>query len=358
MNSKQPNKTPQIENMSTQKVEYNVYQRNTLPDNILEQLPVLMQDMQRMGYGLPPASTDNFVMRLAVDIPKHIQETWIIATVSDKLTGYCTATRTIAYENTNRVFLNYVYVIKAMRERGIGKKIVNVLLEQLPSEVSILEYWAIEKTAGQEFMKAVFQKPAAFTVRQSASEVRNFDLIKIQTTVQKLVSNAESKNYELLFIDDADFENVVNLEEYIQATEAIYNDMPLEELTLEKTVIDEDRFLQGYESGKKTGNRYMTFVALYQGKIAAMTEVMINKFQEHVAWQKITGVVKEHRGNRLGLTLKFQMLDKLLRDTEAKYWFTDNSGTNIHMIRINDELGFKELPKGFVYEIAIKEIRF
>ncbi len=87
-----------------------------------------------------------------------------------------------------------------------------------------------------------------------------------------------------------------------------------------------------------------------------MTEVEINKYLKPVAWQRLTGVVSTHRGNNLGLTLKYMVLQRLLERAEVEYWYTDNAGTNKYMIRINDILRYKEWLKGFLYEIEIDEI--
>lgn len=80
-------------------------------------------------------------------------------------------------------------------------------------------------------------------------------------------------------------------------------------------------------------------------KPIAMTEIW-NKFEApDVANQSDTGVIFEHRGKKLGLTLKYQMLDYLLTSEgtkNVKLWSTGNAASNKHMLAINDELNYKE----------------
>lgn len=69
------------------------------------------------------------------------------------------------------------------------------------------------------------------------------------------------------------------------------------------------------------------------------------------------GVVKKYRGHNIGLTLKYLMLEKLLKDPQVKYWITENAGSNDHMIRINHKLGYKEWLTAYMYETKLDELK-
>ncbi|MHA2253579.1 MAG: GNAT family N-acetyltransferase [Candidatus Kariarchaeaceae archaeon] len=333
-----------------------VHKKNEIPDHFREQLPPMMQDMHWIGVILPPPDLERFAEELRVKPREHLDELWIIASLENTLVGYCRAIWMTKYDNLNRVELYEIYVIEKLRRKGIGKKLIKTLLTSIPDHITIFGYWAIEKTAGEAFMENVFQKKPGYTIRQSVSKIRKFQLEDVSVTSNELKSQAMANGYEIIYIGNAEFAKYVNVQEYVTAVESIEHDMPLEELSLERPNLTKERFLQNYERGKKRGYSYMTFVALNDGKIVGMTEIMIDAYQPHVAWQAITGIISSHRGNQLGLTLKYQMLTKLLRDTKVKYWFTDNAGSNEHMININDKLGFKEWPKGYLYETNINEI--
>ena len=78
---------------------------------------------------------------------------------------------------------------------------------------------------------------------------------------------------------------------------------------------------------------------------------MISQFQPEVARQGDTGILKSHRGNGLGLAVKYQMLEKLLSETDAKYWRTGNAGSNEHMLRINRLLRHEPFVSVIEFEV-------
>ncbi|MHA1122834.1 MAG: hypothetical protein ACTSPC_08555, partial [Candidatus Heimdallarchaeota archaeon] len=97
-----------------------------------------------------------------------------------------------------------------------------------------------------------------------------------------------------------------------------------------------------------------TFVAIHKEtkEIAGVTVTYINEHHTKIAHQQDTGVVRAHRGNGLGLALKYQMLEKLLFETKATKWQTGNAGSNEHMLRINNMLNHEPFTSIPVYEIS------
>src|SRR5690606_20989594 len=67
-----------------------------------------------------------------------------------------------------------------------------------------------------------------------------------------------------------------------------------------------------------------------------------------------TAVVPEHRGRRIGIWVKAAMLDWLagtrpgVREIE-----TDNAGDNVHMLAVNEELGFRVERESMEYQAPV-----
>ena len=60
------------------------------------------------------------------------------------------------------------------------------------------------------------------------------------------------------------------------------------------------------------------------------------------AHQGITAVLPAHRGHRLGLLTKTEMLYLLItRAPEVRRILTRNAGVNEHMVAINEQLGYQ-----------------
>jgi mycothiol synthase len=78
------------------------------------------------------------------------------------------------------------------------------------------------------------------------------------------------------------------------------------------------------------------------GKFAGFTEVFWNPNRGHLVQQGDTGVFPQHRNKGLGRWLKAAMLEKMIQERPAvKLVRTDNADSNVAMLRINHELGFK-----------------
>jgi GNAT superfamily N-acetyltransferase len=77
------------------------------------------------------------------------------------------------------------------------------------------------------------------------------------------------------------------------------------------------------------------------GDPAAISEVSVDPADPGWGHQQITGVVREHRGHRLGLLVKVAMLE-LLREEEpaVERIQTWNAESNRHMIAVNEALGY------------------
>jgi hypothetical protein len=120
------------------------------------------------------------------------------------------------------------------------------------------------------------------------------------------------------------------------------NDAPLNDLALEDDVWNPERY-RGFESAM--ASRRITshrLVARHRetGDIAGFTAVAVEQDRPHLGFQEDTAVVRDHRGHRLGLRLKIEML-RLLRDRlpRIKQIDTWNALSNNHMIAVNDALG-------------------
>jgi GNAT superfamily N-acetyltransferase len=78
------------------------------------------------------------------------------------------------------------------------------------------------------------------------------------------------------------------------------------------------------------------------GCLAAVTQVMCDPANSGWAFQGITAVLPEHRGHRLGLLAKSEMLELLIgRTPDVRRVLTRNADANRHMVAINERLGYQ-----------------
>ena len=134
------------------------------------------------------------------------------------------------------------------------------------------------------------------------------------------------------------------------------NDAPTDDLDCEDEVFNAAR-MRDYESSVAAhGNELYRVVArhLPTGELAGQTVVAVSRIQPGWGAQHDTSVVREHRGHRLGLLLKADML-RWLREAEAGLASitTWNAESNDQMIGVNEILGYVVLGRARVYQRAL-----
>jgi GNAT superfamily N-acetyltransferase len=131
------------------------------------------------------------------------------------------------------------------------------------------------------------------------------------------------------------------------------NDAPIDDLDIEDDVWSDERF-RGYEDAMR--NRRIRLIRLVaqrrsDGELGGFTTMAIEDERPHLGFQEDTAVVGEHRGHRLGMRLKIEML-QLLREREPGIVQIDtwNAESNSHMIAVNDAIGCFVVGRGLEYQ--------
>ena len=126
----------------------------------------------------------------------------------------------------------------------------------------------------------------------------------------------------------------------LSTVEAI-NDAPLDDLELDDDTFTVDR-LRRYDAAQQAQQQrtYRIIARSHDGTPAGHTVVAVDGRRPHLAEQHDTTVRREHRGHRLGLRLKLEMLEWLREaEPQVEQIDTDNQDSNRHMIDVNDAIG-------------------
>jgi GNAT superfamily N-acetyltransferase len=142
----------------------------------------------------------------------------------------------------------------------------------------------------------------------------------------------------------------------VAAVSEAMNDAPRHE-GFEERRLDARRLRERIESRLElTGARRYTVAARHDasGEMAAITQVFVSP--EHPDWgqQGLTAVTRPHRGHRLGLLVKAEMM-RWLAEAEPKLERieTGNADSNQHMIAINEALGYQLADPGWQHFTAL-----
>ena len=148
------------------------------------------------------------------------------------------------------------------------------------------------------------------------------------------------------------------LAQLVEVTEAI-NDAPMGDLTFEDEVFDVAR-LRDIESAREgRGDRIYRLAARHRetGVIGGHTLVVVNPLRPERAGQGDTAVHRDHRGHRLGLLLKIEMM-RWLAEAEPQLTSisTWNHADNRYMIDVNEAIGYRLSRVFAMYERAVSPV--
>lgn len=334
-----------------------------IPENLIQGIiKIRIEGEEDYNYPLDVTTTDEETELKAMKLPPH-PDNRIITVVGhrgDQVVALGTLRLNVGSHNRSNASI-MVRTLSSERRKGYGKAILEKLVQEIPEEVEILFFQVLPQYEGFYTYVEKFPVKLGMVERKSASDLRKFNLDEVRSKAAVLRRNAEERGYEFVKIRDYEFPNDFNLKAYMEALEQIWNDMPSEELSFEDERINERHFEVMKERIKTRGTHNWLIVCIEKetGNPVGMTDVFLDYRFPELLYQGDTGVIREHRGKRLGLTLKYLMLEDILSDErlkDAKYIQTHNAHSNEPMIRINNDLGYEEVAMLREYEIRKNDL--
>ena len=144
----------------------------------------------------------------------------------------------------------------------------------------------------------------------------------------------------------------------MEVTAAI-NDAPMGDLTFEDEVFDVARLRDIETAREGRGDRIYRLAARHRetGVIGGHTVVVVNPLRPEHAGQGDTAVHRDHRGHRLGLLLKIEMM-RWLAETEPQITeiTTWNHADNRYMIDVNEAIGYRLSRVFAMYERTVSAV--
>ncbi len=171
------------------------------------------------------------------------------------------------------------------------------------------------------------------------------------------VAEAAAAGYELERLHPPISDEI--LQQMIEVTAAI-NDAPMGKLTYEDEKFDLQR-MQDIETARRaSGWREYRIVARHRdtGEIGGHTEVTVHPSEPTIGHQNDTAVAKPHRGHRLGLLLKIDMMRWLAEaEPQLEVIETWNNVDNHYMITVNEDLGYRRSRTFATFELRLLKNR-
>ncbi len=239
-------------------------------------------------------------------------------------------------------------VAPAHRRRGIASRLIEAMSD-LARETGRTKLgadgWDNEASRG-------FAEKHGLSVGSKAINRRQFLADVDPDVLAKLRDEAEhaSDDYELIRIVGPTPEDLID--DVVVMTAAI-NDAPTDDLEIEDQVFTAER-VRNYERAiARRGQRFYHLIARQRstGDLAGHTIVAVEEERPTVGHQHDTSVLEAHRGHRLGLLLKADMV-QWLAEVEPQLVSVDtwNAESNDHMIHVNELLGYRVLGRGLEFQ--------
>ena len=240
-------------------------------------------------------------------------------------------------ENTAAAFVRG-HVHPDRRRSGIGRRLFDLAVAEAVAAGRTRVYsGAMDATPGGPALEAWGLVPT-----EGRYAVRRLDLHATpDRTWQRLHEEAaaHAEDYELLRLVGPTPEELLTGMALLH--EAI-NDAPVNDEGEEPTLFDAQR-VRDYDTAM-AGRRQTVYRVLARhrgsGEWAGISMLCVDEFAPTVAFQEDTSVVRSHRGHRVGLLMKADMLRWVTQERpEIAAVDTWNSVSNHHMIAVNERLG-------------------
>ncbi|MBY9073535.1 GNAT family N-acetyltransferase [Nocardioides sp. WL0053] len=269
---------------------------------------------------------------------------------SDRLVGRVTV-HTSEWDNLHLAWTG-VCVHPELRRAGRGSELLGFAEDRVRElgRTSIgCDGWDLPGTHGFAERHGLPRRGAAINRRQTLAKV---DRARVGALYDDALAHAGA--YELVRITGRTPEHL--LDAVAEMTAAI-NDAPTDDLDLEDEVFPTERIVAYERAQELRGRRMYRVVARHKetGALAGHTVVAVESERPWIGDQHDTAVVRAHRGHRLGLLLKADMM-RWLADEEPALETVDtwNMESNDHMIGVNEALGYEALGREYQFQRDVR----
>lgn len=246
-------------------------------------------------------------------------------------------------DNTHLAFVG-VNVRPAHRRKGMGAALLGRVLEMVREfrRTTVITEVNTPLADPPESAGSHFFERHGFA-RASLEIHRVLDLPVAAAHLESLERDVSAHHAGYDIVSFADRVPDEHLDGFCALQSAFNSEVPMGDLDIEPEVWDESRVRAGEEQARRMGrHRQATIAVTGGGQVVALTEMFSAEGQPDIGWQSGTLVLPDHRGHRLGMTVKLANLRRYETAFPAvRVVHSWNGEQNGPMVAINDALGFR-----------------
>ena len=255
-----------------------------------------------------------------------------------------------SWDNTHLAWVRFA-VHPDVRRQGHGPELFEFAVKQVRGmgRRSIgTDGWDNATTLGFTEKHGLPGRSVAIQRRQTLSRIDRGVLDSLYVEAAEAASS-----YDLIRIAGRTPDDM--LDAVAEMTVAI-NDAPTDDLDIEDEVFPVER-IQNIEAAiAGRHHRMYRVIAKHRdtGELAGHTVVEVEEDRPQIGHQEDTSVVRAHRGHRLGILVKADMLSWLAEaEPQLETIDTWNAESNDHMIEVNEKLGYEVLGRAYEFQTDI-----
>ena len=249
-----------------------------------------------------------------------------------------------------------ISVLPSWRNQGIGRAFATQILDFVRSEGRTSAVWTVGSPVSGESRGCAFSRALGATNVLSRLR-RELDLTTIDETelenLAKTRTDERHRDYEIVTWIDRAPDHLV--EGVARLVGRMSTDTPRGDLSWESEVWDASRWREKEADAFHSGRGRVAAGAVDPtGDLVAFTDIGVWKQEPGVAEQWNTIVDPDHRGHRLGLSVKIANLRNLRSEVPRAHRLeTLNANENTRMIAINELLGFQIVERVDEFQMTL-----
>lgn len=260
-------------------------------------------------------------------------------------------------EENPQMMFTHIAVLSAYRGQGFARRLLNWVVGEAEQRGRTL-------LCGQTYSTAL--DGAAFAERigaQRGQEGQTNQLVVTEVDRQ-LLYRWQEQAQERAADFEVDYWNNRYPEEAIDAftelVNIVVNDIPRDDLQINDWHWTPEQKREQESFLLATGAQRWVLYARERSSRAFVgyTAIYWHPNRPHLAIQGGTGVAPRFRNCGLGRWLKAAMLERVIRDRpQVQFVRTSNANSNVPMLRINQELGFRPYIAECTWQVAVERVR-
>jgi mycothiol synthase len=255
-------------------------------------------------------------------------------------------------ENKHQCFVYNVDLLTPYRSQGIGKKLLEVVLEYAKRHNKDIIIGHAFEEDGKKFIRKMKAQEALSGV-ENRLDLTSVDWKMVDDWIKKGPVGSPASKIE--FFQDCPDDII---EQYCKTYSEIGNQAPREDLDVGDFVITPE-LRRTYEKYQKDVDvTWLTAITREpNGDISGLTEVLYRPSKDPLITQELTGVSEKYRGSGKGKWLKATMLKEIRkRFPTVTTVVTGNATSNAPMLSINNRLGFKVHKEQIMAQMKTEEL--